>query len=236
VTWRSVFGADPVPAERLEEEVSFAARQMPRESFRRLVDLCCGTGRHARLLAGLGYDVLGIDLSPTVLAAAARDRATRARYACMDMRRLALRPSSVDGVLVLWQSFGYGDDDENAAILRAIAATLRARGRLVLDIYNPAFFHGSTGTRTVERAGRRIIESRMLAGDRLTVHLRYDGSDDEDIFSWRLYSPDEAASLARAAGLQPLLACADFDERVRPSAALPRMQLVFERAGGVTMP
>ena len=231
-----MFGADPVPADRLESEVAFAARQMPRPSFRRLLDLCCGTGRHARRLATRGYEVLGVDLSHTVLAEAARDRTARASYACMDMRRLALRRSSVDGVLVLWQSFGYGDDTENAAILRAIAAALRQGGRLLLDIYNPAFFHENTGTRAFERAGRKVLETKTLAGERLTVHLRYEGSGDEDVFSWRLYSPDEAASLAAAADLNLLLACADFDERLGPSAALPRMQLVFERAGGATVP
>jgi SAM-dependent methyltransferase len=36
-----------------------------------VLDLACGSGRHARLLAGLGHPVLALDRDPTALAAAA---------------------------------------------------------------------------------------------------------------------------------------------------------------------
>lgn len=36
----------------------------------RVLDLACGNGRHSILLAGLGFDVLGVDLKPDTLALA----------------------------------------------------------------------------------------------------------------------------------------------------------------------
>ena len=36
----------------------------------RLLDLACGAGRHSRLLAGLGHNVLAVDRDPAALAAA----------------------------------------------------------------------------------------------------------------------------------------------------------------------
>mgnify|MGYP001606251556 CR=1 FL=1 len=43
----------------------------------RILDLCCGIGRHSVPLASRGYSVTGIDLSPTFLSAARRYAASR---------------------------------------------------------------------------------------------------------------------------------------------------------------
>ena len=60
--------------------------------------MCCGAGRHARALAGAGYDVLGIDLSPELVAEAAR-ATPRARFQVLDMRDVARLEGSFDGIL-----------------------------------------------------------------------------------------------------------------------------------------
>src|SRR5712691_9282894 len=46
---------------------------------RRVLDLGCGTGGHAVLLAGRGYDVVGVDRSPEMLERA-RARGSAARF------------------------------------------------------------------------------------------------------------------------------------------------------------
>jgi len=38
--------------------------QLPKQA--KVLDLCCGSGRHAFILHQLGYDVTGVDLSETL--------------------------------------------------------------------------------------------------------------------------------------------------------------------------
>lgn len=216
------------PGETTAREVAFLARVLPPPASGPVLDLCCGSGRHIAGLAGLGYEVTGIERDPAV-ARAARARVPAARIVEGDANRVAeLVDGPFAGVVCLWQSFGYGTAAANAGLMQALAGLLEPGGRLVLDVYNRTFFETQTGARTIERAGHSVREHLVLEGDRLTSSLDY-GSGIEDVFSWQVFTPEELDKLARSVELSPVLACAIFDEDVRPSADDPRMQLVFGR-------
>ena len=226
-TWHAVFGATQ-PVETTAHEIAFLARVLPLPRHRTVLDVCCGSGRHLAGLSALGYEVTGVERDPAV-AQAARVAAPAARIVEGDANRLAeLVDGPFGGVVCLWQSFGYGTAVENAAQLGSMTALIQPRGRLVLDLYNRAFFETRTGTRTIERDGRSIREHTELDGDLLTTTLDY-GSGVEDVFSWQLFTPGELVALARSTGLEPAVVCADFDETVPSSPEHARMQLVFER-------
>jgi SAM-dependent methyltransferase len=150
-------------------------------------------------------------------------------YVQHDMRRLEELPDTFDGIICLWQSFGYFDAATNVDILRQISAKLRPGGRLVLDIYHRGFFERNQGVHSFERAGQMIGETKRMDGDRLTVMLDYGPDLPADTYAWQLFSPAEIAALSGQCGFRPVLACSGFDEMTPPSADLPRMQLVFER-------
>ena len=149
-------------------------------------------------------------------------------YLQHDMRRLDALPGTFDGIICLWQSFGYFDAATNADILRQIGRKLRPGGRLLLDIYHRGFFERNQGTRHFERDGRAISETKRMDGDRLTVILDYGADLPPDSYAWQLFSPDAIADLARQHGFALLLACANFDPAAPASADLARMQLVFD--------
>ncbi len=81
---------------------------------RRILDVCCGYGRHTLELARRGYrHVVGVDLSRPLLAQArrtARAEGLRVDFRLADMRRLPFR-GSFDVGLNLFTSFGYFQDD-----------------------------------------------------------------------------------------------------------------------------
>lgn len=52
---------------RLEEELPLLEAVLATAPSRRIVDLGCGEGRHARALAELGYEVVGLDASESAL-------------------------------------------------------------------------------------------------------------------------------------------------------------------------
>ncbi len=52
---------------RIEREWPLLAEVLGPPAGRRILDLGCGTGEHARFLAEKGYEVVGVDLSPSML-------------------------------------------------------------------------------------------------------------------------------------------------------------------------
>jgi len=228
--WIATFLANVDPAQT-EHEIAFLQRQLPSERFRRMLDICCGLGRHAGALAALGYDVVGIDRDPTMIAEAKLTH-PRVRFIAMDVNDLASLDLSFDAAICMWQSFGYLDDASNQRLLASIASKLDVGGRFVLDIYNREFFKSRQGTSTSERAGRKIRETRQMDGDRLRIDLVYnDDASRVDQFDWQLFTLDQVKALGAKCGLTTDLACTGFDESKPASAQSPRMQVDFTRPG-----
>lgn len=59
--------------QRLAREWAFLAKPFDTLPSRRLLDLGCGTGEHARFFAEKGFDVVGVDVSDTMLDRARED-------------------------------------------------------------------------------------------------------------------------------------------------------------------
>ncbi len=100
----------------------------------RVLDLACGQGRHAHLLAEAGFNVDGFDLSPHLLAVARkRGIGKRLRYTRGDMRRLPVRwARRFDAVLNLFTSFGFfADARDDAKVIRECARVLKPGGVMI---------------------------------------------------------------------------------------------------------
>jgi len=227
-TWFGVF-LDTIPEEQTAAEIAFLQHWLPLPAYRTVLDLGCGSGRHARPLGAAGYAVTGLDSHPAALAAARQAGGAGVAYVAGDIRALAGLPGPCDAVISLWQSFGYFDPATNAAVLAGIARTLRPGGRFVLVEFHPAFFAAHQEPRTFRRGGRTIGETGALIGHRLTVRLDYGPDRAPDVFAWELYTPDEIVALAREVGLGCWVACTGFAEDAPPAAESPRMQFVFEK-------
>src|SRR4051812_2231283 len=95
--------------ERDRQEVARLLDVIGLPSGTRILDVPCGQGRHAHLLAEAGFDVDGLDYSADLLRRA-RERGTgpRLRYTSGDMRALPARWTGRFGaVLNLFTSFGF---------------------------------------------------------------------------------------------------------------------------------
>jgi SAM-dependent methyltransferase len=214
---------------RTMQETAFICRCAPLPDFRKIVDVCCGMGRHARALSSQGYSVIGIDRDGPAIAKA-RALAGGPSYVNMDIRDYRPEPGAFDAAIVMSQSFGYFDSTTNREALGRLAARVREGGRVILDLWSQEFFVANQGRREFKAPGGKVRETKRAEGDRLFVHLDYaDGSQDQ--FEWQLFSPEQMDSIAESVGLRPLLACTDFDETTSPSPTNPRVQFLFERRG-----
>jgi SAM-dependent methyltransferase len=227
-TWFELFLVPYDPAQT-EREIAFIARWLPQPDYTTVLDICCGPGRHARLLAQRGYRVTGVDTSAAALVAATTESGDAIVYLQRDMRDLESLSGSFDAAVCLWQSFGYYDAATNAEILAQIARKLKPGGRLILDIYQRDFFERNQGTRSFERGGAIVTETKRMDGDRLIVRLDYAARGEADEFEWQLFRPEEICQLAEQCGFTPLNVCTGFDEALPASAEQPRMQLVLEK-------
>jgi len=154
-----------------------------------LLDLGCGTGRHCRALAKRGFEVMGLDLSPTLLHIA-QLRSPDIPYLRRDMRSFDdLGP--FDLILNFFTSFGYFTLEEDQAVLDCVAHALKPGGRFFLDYLHPASIsqpvEGDCVVKTIQ-VGERSYQERV-----------------------RLYSREQLESLMRHAGLTPIAAYDDYE-------------------------
>jgi SAM-dependent methyltransferase len=226
----------PLQTEELtHQDVAFLARHIPLPRYQRVLDLCCGDGRHALALAERGYQVTGLDRDEAAIAEA-KQRATLANqtitYLLGDMRQVSRVLGEFDAIINMWQSFCYFDEETNADLLRQIAGKLTPGGRFIIDMYNRSYFVSHQGIQQREINGVTVETNTYLQGNRLHSVSRYWDEAGEwggDHFEFQMFTPDEFSVLASACGFVPLLACAWSDENVAPSAEVARMQLVLEK-------
>jgi len=103
-----------------------------------ILDLACGKGRHAIYLNELGYDVTGIDLSPSSIDFAQQFENDRLRFAVHDM--CLPYPKKFDAVFNLFTSFGYFEKEEdNFRTIKSIQNELKLNGYGVIDFLNVDF-------------------------------------------------------------------------------------------------
>jgi len=104
-----------------------------------LLDLGCGTGRHALLLAERGYRVAGVDRSEEMLAAARSQPSPSATFHHGDIRTVRLG-TGFDVVLSLFHVMSYQSSNEDlGAALATVRAHLRPGGIFIFDCwYGPA--------------------------------------------------------------------------------------------------
>ena len=108
-----------------------------------ILDVGCGTGRHAIELAKRGYHVVGIDLSESQLKRA-RDKA-KASNLVIDFHRQDARNLSFDGefdvaIMLCEGGFSLMETDEmNFDILKSIRKSLKPNGKLIFTAPNGLF-------------------------------------------------------------------------------------------------
>jgi SAM-dependent methyltransferase len=199
----------------------------------RVFDLCCGFGRHTLALRERGFDVLGMDLSPELLAHAAHSpgwELLRGRLLRGDARILPCADASFDSVVNLFSSFGYFGEQGDKQVLLEIARVLRPGGFLALDLMNPAYVRARLVPYSrSERGGALLVESRSLSAGGQLVEKDVELHNESGIVRWReqvrLYEPEEILRWLDAAGLRQSAAFGDFDGS--PLTAASSRQLVL---------
>lgn len=117
-------------------------REHSHGSCESLLELACGTGRHALELEKLGYRIVATDYSKDLLAVA-REKAISARsrvdFRFQDMRSLDLSGEVFDGAYCLFDSIGYVQTNESInKVLQSVRSHLRPEGLFIFEFWHAA--------------------------------------------------------------------------------------------------
>lgn len=176
---------------------------------KRVLDLCCGPGRHAVELARRGFDVTGVDRSPFLLERAqTRSSAagTEVEWVLDDMRSFR-RAGGFDLAINMYTSFGYTTRArEDMEILENIRSSLVPGGSLLIELMGKevlASIYTRVGMAEDGDGGRLFMVRDVdddYSGMSNTWVLVRGGSAREYTFSHRLYSAVEMRQMLQRAG------------------------------------
>jgi SAM-dependent methyltransferase len=187
----------------------------------RLLDLACGTGRHALEFTRLGWAVTGVDYGADLLVRAresAQAAGAEIRFVEQDMCALDLGTERYDAITCLFDSIGYPQSDEGVvAALEGARRHLAPGGTLVAE-----FLHGPAMTASYDPVKVRTwalpdggellrVSLTQLDVEHSVMHVGYDLVEldpdgtyrrERETHANRYFTVSEMRSLLRMAGLE----------------------------------
>lgn len=124
-------------------ECDFLEQEFNSDKSLKILDVGCGTGRHAIELKKRGYNVTGIDLSESQLERA-REKATEAgldiKFMKADARNLPFNDEFDVAIMLCEGGFPLMETDEmNYEILKSVSRSLNKNGKLIFTTLNGLF-------------------------------------------------------------------------------------------------
>lgn len=201
-----------------------------------VLDLACGTGRHAVVLAENGLRVTGVDLSENLLEIARKETARLGHSIDLirsDMRYLHLK-KTFSAVFSLFTSFGYFDDDrENFSVFRVISDHLEPGGWFVFDYLNDPFVRQHLVPSDERRLeGARLIQERRIDGRVLIKEVTIEKPGEQTLRfreKVHLYTADELVPVLWAMGLTEVHRLGNLDGAPWTPES-PRLMLICKKS------
>lgn len=213
------------------QEVSFIEQEIRKNKRVRILDVGCGTGRHAIELAKRGYKVTGLDLSPSQLKRAAQ-KAKAARVKIQFIRKDARKfnfKGKYDLVIMLCEGgFSLMETDEmNFRILENCAKSLKKGGKFIFSTLN-ALYPLVTSLKKILNEGAVGTRTPKITFNVATLreHSVMEATDDNGKkkllrCSERFYVPSELTWMLKTLGFRKIdiygCTIGKFSRKVKPS-------------------
>ncbi len=189
------------------EEIDFVLRELSLPEHGHILDMGCGTGRHAIELARRGYRVTGVDISSGMLAEAekaAREAEVNITWVHADAAKFSSSTDVFDAAICLCEgAFGLlGKDNDpfehDLSILRNIRSVLKPGARLILTVLN--------GCRMIRKFSQEDVADGRFDPVTMveTSGMEYNTPEGRKsvLLRERGYVPTELVMLFRLAGLE----------------------------------
>jgi D-alanine-D-alanine ligase len=178
--WRRIFNsmylktdADVVDDKQItknEVDLFTSILNIPKEST--ILDLACGQGRHSIELAQRGFaNVTGLDRSHYLIRKAkssVQQEALKITFKEGDARKLPFPPDTFDVVMILGNSFGYFEsNDDDVMILKEVFRVIKPGGTFLIDVADGSYLRTHYQARSWEWIDKKyfVCRERSLAKD-----------------------------------------------------------------------
>lgn len=223
--WRRIFNsmylktdADVVEDKQItknEVELFTSILSVPKDSA--ILDLACGQGRHSIELALRGYtNITGLDRSHYLIRKAKStmlQEGVKISFKEGDARKLPFPPDTFDVVMILGNSFGYFESNEDdIMILREVFRVLKPNGTFLIDVADGSYLRTHFQPRSWEWIDKKyfVCRERSLAKDterlisrEIISHVEK-GIIVDQFYAERLYSYEMLTDIFAKAGYQKL--------------------------------
>lgn len=240
--WRKYFNDDYLKLYKHDEtetsrEAEAIIRMLQIAPGKHVMDLACGFGRHAVVLAQKGYKVTGYDLSEGFLKKArelSESLSVKLDLKQGDMREIPFE-NKFDAIINMFTAFGFFENEkDDLKVLKGVKKALKPGGQFLMDVINRETAMRVTVPRTWTRENHHVLlEERFfdLFRSRLEMTnqlIQPSGEIKEANFSVRLYSLTEMLGLLNSAGLILTDVYGDFSGDIY-NAESPRMIVVAQK-------
>jgi len=175
----------------------------------KILDLCCGQGRHCIELANRGFKhVEGLDRSHYLIQRAKKE-SLMIKFREGDARKLPYSADTFNVVMILGNSFGYFETaKEDMLILKEVLRVLKPWGRFLIDISDGNYLKENVKSRSWEWINKKyfVCRERSLSLDKTRLISREivndvdNGVITDQFYAERLYTQDEMIEFLKQAG------------------------------------
>lgn len=210
-------------------DLQFYKRWLPKNKDARILELCCGTGRLTLPIAKDGYDISGVDITPSMLKQAkakALEEGLKVEFIEADIRTLDL-PEKYDLIFIPFNSIHhlYKNEDLFKAF-NVVKTHLKDDGLFLLDCFNPNIQFIVEGEKELKKIAeyttkdeRKVLIKQIMSYEnktqinRIAWHYYINGKFDSiQNLDMRLFFPQELDSYLESNGFNILHKFGDFKE------------------------
>ena len=238
--WYQTFFTDPVmrfweaavPPAATEADLAFVIRHLGARPAATVLDVPCGSGRHALALSRAGFAVTGFDLSEAALIrarAVAQAEGLSARFVQRDMLDLDVE-SPADALICMGNSLGYFEPALTRQLMQRFATALRSGGQLIVDTSNCAesilpFVSNRSFSFPRGMYEQEVRYDAMESSVETRAQLTIDGEGHELLYRHFVMTSGEFVRMVRFAGFEITALHADTQGTVFAPGA-PRLLMV----------
>ena len=197
-------------------ECDFVEQEINRDKSIKILDIGCGTGRHAIELTKRGYNVTGVDLSENQIKRArekAQETGVTIDFQTQDARNLPFDVEFDLAIMLCEGGFSLMETDEmNFEILKAATKALKSKGKLIFTTLNglfPLFHSVNEFYESAQKDGQSQCKEcsfdLMTFRDHNTVVFEDDSGNKRELkCNERYYVPSEITWLLKSLGYKKI--------------------------------
>lgn len=152
--------------------INLIQRNTDISSGSKILDICCGSGRHSIELAKRGFDVTGFDLSDYLISQAnklknkLKERNLKLKFLINDMRNFNFK-KSFNVAINIFSSFGYFENDsENFKVFKNVNSSLKKNGYFIFDFLNESYLRKNLIKKDfVIINSKKVLQERRIEND-----------------------------------------------------------------------